>query len=236
MDHVGPIARSVDDVALGFSVLSGNAIDAGASARLDGIVAGFPDRYFSTNASPETAQVLERAREWLRAAGARLVEVSLPQTFEAGVDAGVVTMYAEMAAVHRERFEAMRERYSPKLACLLEAGLRVGAADYLRAQQIRRIAAAELSSVFRSVDCLVTPSTPGPAPHGLEATGDWTFNLPFSATGHPALSVPVALSAGELPLGLQLVGAHRHEAVLIRVGRALEAAAAFPPSPFGRKT
>lgn len=231
MDHAGPIARTVADVALAFGVMAGVATSAPPS-RLDGIVVGVPDRYFAAAATPDTMRALERAIGCIHAAGGRVVDLPLPQGFEAGVDAGVVTMYAEMAAVHRDRYRDERERYSWKLACLLDAGLAVSAADYLRAQQIRRIATAELSAALESIDCLITPSTPAPAPRGLNATGDWRFNLPFSATGHPALTVPVGLSADQLPLGVQLVARHQGEARLFRVGATIEAAVSMPPSPY----
>jgi Asp-tRNA(Asn)/Glu-tRNA(Gln) amidotransferase A subunit family amidase len=231
MDHAGPLARTVADAALAFGVMAGVPSPA-VAADLDGIVVGVPDRYFAASSTADTTRALEQTLDWIRAAGGRVVEFPLPMGFEAGVDAGVITMYAEMAAVHRDRYRDERERFSWKLACLLDAGLAVSAADYLRAQQIRRIATAELSAALDSVDCLLTPSTPAPAPRGLGATGDWTFNLPFSATGHPALTVPVGLSAERLPLGAQLVARHHGEARLFRVGAAIEAAASMPPSPY----
>jgi aspartyl-tRNA(Asn)/glutamyl-tRNA(Gln) amidotransferase subunit A len=231
MDHAGPIARTVADAALAFSVMAGVALPAAPSG-LEGIVVGVPDRYFTAAATLDTTTALDRVLAWIRNAGGRVIDLSLPPGFEAGIDAGVVTMYAEMAAVHRERYRDERARYSWKLACLLDAGLAVSAADYLRAQQIRRIATAELSAALESIDCLVTPSTPAPAPVGLGATGDWSYNLPFSATGHPALTVPVGLSADSLPIGVQLVARHHGETRLFRVGAAIEAAASMPPSPY----
>ncbi|HWI38653.1 MAG TPA: amidase family protein, partial [Burkholderiales bacterium] len=137
------------------------------------------------------------------------------------------TMYSEMAAVHRERFAAHRDRYGWKLACLLDAGAAVSAADYLRAQQVRRVAAREISKLLAQVDCLLTPTTPAPAPQGLNATGDWRYNLPFSSSGHPALSVPVALSSAGLPIGVQLVAARGAEDKLFHCGQLVERAVPF---------
>ncbi|HEX7052855.1 MAG TPA: amidase [Burkholderiales bacterium] len=224
MDHVGPLARSVEDAALVFRVLAGRraAAGAGGAARV-----GVADRYFMDQADADTQRAFEAALQALSGAGAELVPTRLPKSFEAGVDAGVVTMYCEMAAVHRERFAAQRERFGWKLACLLEAGAAVGAADYLRAQQIRAIAAAELSDALRGLDCLATPATPAPAPRGLGATGDWTLNLPFSSSGHPTLAVPVGLSGAGLPIGVQLAARHGGEALLFHCGALLERAVAF---------
>jgi Asp-tRNA(Asn)/Glu-tRNA(Gln) amidotransferase A subunit family amidase len=57
----------------------------------------------------------------------------------------------------------------------------------------------------------------------LSATGDWRFNLPFSASGHPAMTVPMGFSAAGLPIGLQLVARHHGEGRLFRVGRLFQA-------------
>ncbi|HWI39719.1 MAG TPA: amidase, partial [Burkholderiales bacterium] len=117
MDHIGPMARSVEDVALLFGAMSGRWLHPyGGDLRI-----GVPDRYFFEGDTEAFDRVV-------KALGRRIVRVKLPPTFEAGVHAGIVTMYSEMAAVHRERFAAHRDRYGWKLACLLDAGAAVSAA------------------------------------------------------------------------------------------------------------
>jgi Asp-tRNA(Asn)/Glu-tRNA(Gln) amidotransferase A subunit family amidase len=69
----------------------------------------------------------------------------------------------------------------------------------------------------------MTPTTPTPAPSGLENTGDWHFNLPFSHSGHPAITLPFGLARSGMPIGLQLAAAHFREDRLFRAGRALQA-------------
>jgi aspartyl-tRNA(Asn)/glutamyl-tRNA(Gln) amidotransferase subunit A len=226
MDHVGPMARSVEDVALLFRALAAAPPARAVPAEKD-LRIGIADRYFSERLDADTRRAFDAVVQALRNAGARIVSAKLPEHFEAGVDAGVVTMYCEMAAVHRERHAAQRERYGWRLTCLLEAGSKVSAADYLRAQQLRRVASAELSAFFSEIDCLITPATPAPAPKGLAATGDWTHNLPFSSSGHPALTVPVALSAAGLPIGVQLAARHGGEEILFRCGAFIERLADF---------
>jgi Asp-tRNA(Asn)/Glu-tRNA(Gln) amidotransferase A subunit family amidase len=218
MDHIGPMARSVEDVALLFRAMSGRSAQPQKTERI-----GVPDRYFF-DCDADTGRAFEAV---VKALDARIVRVKLPPTFEAGVHAGIVTMYSEMAAVHRERFAAHRDRYGWKLACLLDAGASVSAADYLRAQQVRRVAAREISQMLLDVDCLLTPTTPAPAPKGLNATGDWRHNLPFSSSGHPSLSVPVALSGAGLPIGVQLVAAYDAEEKLLHCGQLVERAVSF---------
>jgi aspartyl-tRNA(Asn)/glutamyl-tRNA(Gln) amidotransferase subunit A len=225
MDHAGPIARSVEDAALLFRVMAGTRP---AEASREQLRVGIADRYFDQNLDADTRAAFDSAIRMLESAGAQIVPLTLPPSFEAGVDASIVTIYSEMAAVHRDRFAAHRDRYGWKITCLLDAGGEVSAADYLRAQQIRRLAADELSALLETVDCLATPSTPVPAPEGLDATGDWTCNVPFSGSGHPALSVPVALSGKGLPIGVQLVARAGGEELLFRCGGSLESHARFP--------
>ena len=238
MDHVGPITRSVADAALLYAVMSGRPVtpvEDLTPTPLHQLRMGIADRYFDERIDADTRHAFAATVKLLRASGVHIVTLSLPPSFNAGVDAGIVTVYAEMAAAHRDNFPSKRDQYGWKIACLLDAGLALGAADYLRAQQIRRVAAADLSAMLTGVDCLITPSTPAPAPYGLSATGDWTHNMPFSASGHPTLTVPVALSEQGLPIGMQLVASHDGEAQLFRCGTLLEQLVQFGSSPYRNK-
>ena len=222
MDHVGILARSVDDVSQLFAVAADVAPIAVARDRSEFVV-GVPDRYFNDEVSPDVTAAFEEAVETLRVTGAKVQTVTLPTSFESGVDAGIVIMYAEMAAVHRERFASHKLAYPFRIKTLIEVGLEISAADYLRAQQVRREFGVEMSNLLKTVDCLVTPATPAAAPKGLDATGDWRFNLPFSASGHPALSVPCGMSRDKLPVGLQLVADYWREQTLFSVGERFQA-------------
>ncbi|MBI2561583.1 MAG: amidase, partial [candidate division NC10 bacterium] len=122
------------------------------------------------------------------------------------------------------RFRARPKDYGPKLAALIEAGLQVPAASYLRAQQVRSEAVAAMRRLLGEVDVVVTPAAPGPAPEGLGSTGDPVFNAPTSTFGLPALGVPMGFAPPGLPLGLQIMGRHFDEATILRVGAAYEAA------------
>ena len=218
MDHIGIMARSAADVATVFAAAADvPACEAGDPAAP--ITLGVPDRYFGEDLASDVADAFAAALNAFRAAGASTRVVNLPASFEVGVDAGIVIMYAEMAAFHRDRFAAHKDAYPFRIRTLIEAGLEIRAADYLRAQQVRRQFIADLTGLLDQVDCLVTPTTPAPAPRGLDATGDWRFNLPFSASGHPALSVPCGLSGDRLPIGLQLVAGHGREQRLFAAGR-----------------
>lgn len=237
LDHPGPVAKTVRDAALLLSAVAGpdpqdpsTAIQPVTSyaESLDapprGLVAGIADRYFPERSGPAVATSFQEAIRVLETLGMRIREVKLPDCFEAGVEAGRVIMHAEGAAFHRDWFKTRREDYAPKLAGLIEAGLLVPAASYLRAQQARSVAIAAMRRLLTDVDVLITPSTPGPAPEGLASTGDPVFNLPSSTFGLPALGLPMGFAPSGLPLGLQITGRPFEECTVLRVAASYEAA------------
>lgn len=217
MDHVGPISRDVADVALMFGVMSGRSRSEGDAADAPPVI-GVADRAFTTS-DPDVAAAYDDALQVLAKAGARIIALTLPDGFEALAAAGIAIMYAEMAAYHRERYAAHAGEYPPRLAVLVEAGLKLTAADYVQAQRIRAAERAKLSALIETVTVLLTPTTATPAPMGHGSTGDWSFNLPFSASGHPALTLPCGFSASGLPIGVQAVAAHGREGCLFALGK-----------------
>jgi aspartyl-tRNA(Asn)/glutamyl-tRNA(Gln) amidotransferase subunit A len=216
MDHVGPIARDVSDLALMFGVLAGRSED--EMAHGDTLVVGVPDRGFEPT-DVAAAEAFDCALETLVKAGARIVPVHLPDGFEALAAAGIVVMYAEMAAFHRQRLAERRREFPPRLLVLVEAGAGISAADYINAQRIRRMETTALSQLLDGITALATPTTATAAPKGQAQTGDWSFNLPFSASGHPSMTLPSGFDQSGLPFGLQLVAAHGREDRLFGLGR-----------------
>jgi len=111
-------------------------------------------------------------------------------------------------------------------------------AYYVKAQRVRALIARDFATAFERVDCLLTPT----APSAAFAIGDMSddpvamylndvFTVPANLAGLPALSVPAGLSADGLPLGLQVTGRAFDEAMVLRVGEAIERAAAFTHRP-----
>jgi Asp-tRNA(Asn)/Glu-tRNA(Gln) amidotransferase A subunit family amidase len=78
--------------------------------------------------------------------------------------------------------------------------------DYLRAQKIKRQFRRHMEVIWQQFDCLLTPSTSSPAPRGLASTGDAWFQVPWSLSGLPTITIPSGLSQEGLPLGIQLIG------------------------------
>lgn len=121
-------------------------------------------------------------------------------------------------------FKTQRDRYRPKIRAGIEAGLVIPGVEYLRAQRLRRLFQDEVSQMFQSVDVLLTPTTPAPAPRDLTTTGDASFQAPWTSAGVPAIALPSGLSEAGMPMGIQLIAPHAQEERLLRAARWCEAA------------
>jgi aspartyl-tRNA(Asn)/glutamyl-tRNA(Gln) amidotransferase subunit A len=244
LDHPGPMARTVRDVALLLDVIAGpdphdpttlsapappsalDAVDAlpGTSAPLRGVRVGVPDRYFLDEVEPEAHALHRGALSALESLGCAVETCRLPPEFEAGMAAHEIIQHGETAAVHVDRYRARPGDYGERLRAQIEAGLRVPAPTYLRAQQIRTLVIAGLRTALRELDGIVTPATLGPAPRGLASTGSPALNRPFSFTGFPSASVPCGFTEAGLPVGLQIGGTPFAESGILRIAAAYERA------------
>jgi aspartyl-tRNA(Asn)/glutamyl-tRNA(Gln) amidotransferase subunit A len=142
-------------------------------------------------------------------------------------------------AYHEPYLKTRASEYGADVRARLLTGQFVLATQYLKAQRARRVLRAEVDDALRTVDALLTPTTPIPAPRTdeREATVEgvrddvraWLTRCtrPINLTGNPALSVPCGLTTKGLPIGLQLIGRHFDEATLLRLGHAYEAVSPF---------
>ena len=243
LDHVGLFARTVDDIALLLQVLAGyDPLDPAteqvpvpnyASALHDpkpprlGLVRDF----FLEKATDETRKHVESVAERFARAGATIEEVRMPVSFVGELDAHFAMLQAETAVTHRERYAEHKARYSPQMQDLIEKGHQVTAAQCIEIRRHQQRFRHEMNALFQAVDALLTPSTPAPAPQGLSATGDPTFNGPASFSGIPSLGLPSGLSENGLPFGIQLMGPAFAEERLLAVGKWCETALDFRQAP-----
>jgi len=224
-DHVGLMARSVEDIALGLSITAGHDPDDASSSRAP--VADYPAaltrrraprvgllREFLERATPEVAAITMQTVTRLARAGADVDEAKLPPTFRAVAAAAYVIMRSETASVHAERFALKADLYRPAIRSTIEMGMLIPGDLYVRALRLRRQFRREMSPLLERYDLLLTPTTPAPAPEGM-ATGDASFQLPWSISGLPSVTVPCALTTSGLPLGIQLVSGPFTEASLL---------------------
>jgi len=240
-DHVGLMARSVEDVALALSVTAGHDPEDPSSSRVP-----VPDylaaitrrrtprigllREFFERATTEVADVTSQAVSRLERAGAIVEEAKLPPTFRAVAAAAYLITRSDTASIHAERFASKADLYRPAIRSSIEMGMLIPGDLYVRALRIRGQFRRELGPLLDRYDVLLTPTTPAPAPEGL-ATGDPQFQIPWSLSGMPSVTVPSGLTTSGLPLGIQLVSGAFTESALLAAAAWCEDVLDHTPAP-----
>jgi len=241
LDHCGPMARAVEDLAHMLNALAGyDGNDPTSSAQpvvdytsalsgdVKGMVIGVPRDYIDDCAPRTDAMVLRRVDEaiaQLKALGARIEDVKVPALHLATI-ANAVIYYNEFWAANRSSAAEVLETGAAQRRARIYLGLLTNSADYIQAQRLRSRCRAELAQVFEKIDCLALPNQNGPAPR-VEDVGPIDtlfkhvvpeFHGPFNLTGLPTLSVPCGFSENNLPIALQIVGRPFDEVTVLRAG------------------
>jgi Asp-tRNA(Asn)/Glu-tRNA(Gln) amidotransferase A subunit family amidase len=140
-------------------------------------------------------------------------------------------MQAEAAAFHAPRFPAHADRYQEKFRATLAAGSDIAARDYVPALRHCRQFRRDLEPLLARFDAILSPVAPGPAPRGIDSTGDASFCAPWSYAGVPAIALPSGIASSGLPLGVQLSAGPWQEAPLLAAARWIEGVLAFRGEP-----
>jgi aspartyl-tRNA(Asn)/glutamyl-tRNA(Gln) amidotransferase subunit A len=227
LDHAGFMARSVEDLRLTLSALTG--IEIRSRTRKPRI--GIPTTYFYEAGTEEITKNFEEAATKLGAAGAEMIPFKLPGTFSVIHSTHRIIMFAEAAAVHEAKFKENPGLYRPHIQGEIYSGLLIPSSTYLHAQRIRGKFKVELGAIIGEIDALMTPSAPTPALKGLTSTGDAAFNAPWSLAGFPTVTIPSGLTRNGLPLGVQLIAKPYEEAKLLGIAAWCESALPFDAEP-----
>lgn len=239
LDHVGPFARSVPDLALAFASLQGpDSRDpictdrAPASPNLSGDITGLriaiAGEHFARGMTPTAAKALERVAKALNATST----VTLPETARARAAAYVITA-SEGSQLHLSRLQTRLQDFDPATRDRFVAGALIPSSWYLQAQRFRRWYRDQVRQIFNTVDLVLAPTTPCSAPLREQTTMELegesvlirphlgVYTQPLSFIGLPVLSVPVQLP-GELPMGVQLIARPYHENIIFQAAAVLE--------------
>jgi aspartyl-tRNA(Asn)/glutamyl-tRNA(Gln) amidotransferase subunit A len=221
---------------------------------------GIPKEYRVEDMPEEIDSIWRRGIEMVTAAGAEVVEVSLPMTMSA-LPTYYIVAPAE-ASANLARYDGVRygarvegddlngmysatrgQGFGKEVRRRIMIGTYVLSAGYYdayykKAQRVRTLISQDFDNAFHSVDALLTPTTPGAAfPIGEKEDDPISmylndvFTVPASLAGLPAISVPVGSNKNGLPLGLQIIGRPFDEGSVFRLGQALEDAAQFDKRP-----
>jgi len=250
LDHLGPLARNVKDLALAYDAMQGpDADDAACTRRADepvtpliaqdisGLRIALAGGHFENNLFPEAVEAVARVAKALAVSST----IEIAEAARARAAAYVITT-TEGASLHLDRLRKRPADFDPAVRDRLIAGAMVPAPLVDRAQKFRRWYRQQFLEVFKSVDVLIAPATPCVAPK----LGQATFLLdgveqpvranigihtqPISFIGLPVVVVPVPLEP--MPIGVQIIAAPWREDVVLRTAYALErmgAVAAPPP-------
>ena len=242
IDHVGPLAKTVEDCALLLQVIAGydpkdpssvnsTPIDyrAALTGDIRGLRVGVPAE-LNQGASEEVAACIQEAIRVLRSLGASVDEVSLPITGQYATVAGNLITWSEMSQIHAPWRQRLDE-YSTGIREKVLVGAVIPSSIYHKAQQMRRMVQAEITETLQDFDVLVGPNIrvpPGPL-GGSTPTGaamgmatEVSYTRPFNLTGNPSLSVPCGFSPDGLPVGMQISGRLHEDATVLRVAHAYE--------------
>lgn len=248
LDHVGPLARSVEDAARCLAAVAGfDPADPTSSRRaaddylvglengVAGMRIGIPSEFFFEVCDPQIEAATRRAGELLVSAGAVVEEVPFPNARLAeGIRATVFT--AEAAAVHGSD-ETRLSRLGSSARRAVLSGHTVSAVDYIAALRARHLVQQDFEAAFERVDAVLSPGAISIAPRleDMQAVvGDRTYpwlevsgrpTLVHNVAGVPAIVVPAGVSDEGLPIAVQFACRPFAEATCLRIARAYEHAA-----------
>jgi Asp-tRNA(Asn)/Glu-tRNA(Gln) amidotransferase A subunit family amidase len=174
----------------------------------------------------EQAEAVARAHlylvaERLRKAGHKIIELPILPDMAEIQQKHLLVMAGEMARVHADWFGEFGELYAERTAVLIRQGQQYTLAQIHQAAQSQQTLAAELTRIMaqKGIDFWLTPSATGPAPRGLDSTGNPMMSLPWTHAGFPMLTLPTGHSAETgLPLGTQIVARWGEDERLVGVG------------------
>jgi len=260
LDQGGPMARSAADAALMLQAMSGfdprdstsveEAVpdfSAGLDHPVKGLRIGIPEEFFGEGLNAEVGDAVQQALDLLKAQGAEIVDISLPNS-SLSVPCYYVLAPAE-ASSNLSRFDGVRyghraseyhdlvemyektraEGFGDEVKRRIMIGtyaLSAGYYDayYLKAQQLRRLIAEDFNLAFDKCDVILGPTTPSTAFTKGDKSDDPVamylndiYTIPTNLAGLPGMSIPAGLDGNGLPIGLQLVGKYFDEARLLNV-------------------
>lgn len=230
LDHIGPMARSVADVAVMFGAMKGVEVSAVPSSAY---VFGVPEPYFCDRLHPDVRGALTRTRHALVHAGHEVRGIEIEHAARTA-DVYLHIVLPEASWYHAPTLATGAERYSPGVRLRLEMGRYILAEDYVRALHLRTTLRRSVDRALDGCDALLLPSLPIPAPVLGEASVDVDGNKEpvravmlrltqlFNISGHPAIALPAGTTADGWPVSVQLVGRHGATERLLHIAAAVE--------------
>ena len=243
LDHIGPFARSVRDIAIAFDVLQGEDEQDSVCTKLpvvetrnmtlqeqniDQIKIAIANDYFTEKSSPSALTAVQKIADALNVTE----YISIPETNRARAAAYIITA-SEGANLHLDNLKSRPQDFDFATRDRFIAGALIPSSWYIQAQRFRSWYKQKVREIFQQIDIIIAPTTPISAPEIGQQTmfldGEeilirphlGLFTQPLSFIGLPVLSVPIQRE-NDLPLGVQLIAAPDNEMAILRVAAVLE--------------
>jgi aspartyl-tRNA(Asn)/glutamyl-tRNA(Gln) amidotransferase subunit A len=259
LDTVGPLAQTAEDCALLLGLMAGPDPEdptasaapvqdylAATKASLKGLKIGVPKSFYVDDLHADVAKALDATLAVLKAEGADVVPVELPDQRQLS-SACQLVLAVEAAAFHKRWLIERPQDYGPQVLMRLQNALAVSGVTYLEALRWRGAALAAHIAATSGVDAVIAPVSPVPAPTIAESdigAGQdaeaviqrlTRFTRPINYLGLPSLAVPTGFSSSGLPIAMQLIGRSFDEATVLTIGAAFQRTTDFhmkvPPLP-----
>jgi Asp-tRNA(Asn)/Glu-tRNA(Gln) amidotransferase A subunit family amidase len=237
-DTIGFFVREVEDAELLFAALTGGSgcgpaiADRSLAPLQRPVFLGFARRGFLDSIDDEAAHNTLQLAKHLLQKDIIVHVLKMPESFDEFWSHHRRILAKEVSWIHGGEFRGHPECFAPRIGAIVEEGLRVKDSDYHHSLEFLDRFRDEMLARISEVDAIILPSATGPAPRGLDSTGNPLCNAPWTAIGFPVISLPSGLSSSGLPLGLQVVGKPTGEHFLLRMARLLVRSIGFGcPTP-----
>lgn len=217
LDHIGLFTRDPEGMLLAGSLL----LESWAEPKpFDRIVIGVPEGPYLHRAGQESLSHFAKALENLQKAGLTIKQVKIMENFQEIAHRHNRLMAAEAAMVHENWFKQSSHLYRQETRALIERGMTVSPVELEQYRESRIRLREGLCRIMEEegLDFWIAPATVGPAPLGLQSTGESIMNLPWTHAGLPALALPAGTNPAGLPMGLQLVAGWMKDEELLLAG------------------
>jgi len=254
LDHVGPMARHVEDIALSLQIIAGHDPNDFTSANrkaqdyttqlegdISGLVIGLPTTFFYENLRKDVKEAVLKAVKGLETLGTSVREIDIPGIIEDDIAAFTV-LFSEASTCLETYARNRPQDVGDEVMSGIRIGMTIPATRYIHALRIRTKLIDVLADVFSQVDLLVVPGTTVDAPpiesKEVSIGPDRMINVRsaltrftryFNLAGNPVLCVPCGFSNQQLPVGMQVIGRPFDEATLLKAGHLFQKA--FPLDP-----
>jgi Asp-tRNA(Asn)/Glu-tRNA(Gln) amidotransferase A subunit family amidase len=170
-------------------------------------------------AEPETVKAIEDAAAALTGLGAEIIERNLPDDMEDIADTHMLILHVGLSKNLAPEWTDHRDQISDRLQGMIQSGLDTAEADYQAAMARADDYRARAGDIFGDCDIFLTPSAPGVAPKGLDATGDPMFQIPWTLLRTPCVTIPFATGPEGLPVGIQMVARPGEDEKLLAIAK-----------------